>query len=137
MRRLTPLAVLLALAALTVAACGGSDSGDADSGGAEKPTVPAGAVAVVGAETITQQQFDDLYASAVKQGEASGQPAPEKDSEEEKTLRQQVLQSLVQNAEIRQEAEAKGIAVDEKRVQDDITAFKQQCCEGKDKKFET
>ncbi len=137
MRRLTPIALLLALAALTFAACGGSDSGDADSGGAEKPTVPAGAVAVVGGETITQEQFDQLFASAVKQGEASGQTAPEAGSEEETSLKQQVLQSLVQNAEIRQEAEAKGIEVDAKQVQDDIEAFKLQCCEGKDKKFET
>lgn len=139
MRRLIPLALLALLAAVVITACGGSDGGS-DEGGTtavEKPTVPAGAVAVVGTETITQEQFDELYASAVKQGEASGQTAPKEGSEEEKTLKQQVLQSLVQNAEIRQEADARGIKVDDTQVQDDIEAFKLQCCEGKDTKFET
>ncbi|MFM7694207.1 MAG: SurA N-terminal domain-containing protein, partial [Actinomycetota bacterium] len=126
MRRLIPLALLALLAAVVITACGGSDGGS-DEGGTtavEKPTVPAGAVAVVGTETITQEQFDELYASAVKQGEASGQTAPKEGSEEEKTLKQQVLQSLVQNAEIRQEADARGIKVDDTQVQDDIEAFK-------------
>jgi parvulin-like peptidyl-prolyl isomerase len=130
MRRLIPLALLLALSAFVIAACGDSDSE------VEKPTVPAGAVAVVGDETITKEQFDTLLASATKQGEASGQPVPEAGSEEETALRQQVLQSLVQNAEIRQEAEAKGITIDDAQVQSDLDAFKAQCCEGKDKQYQ-
>jgi hypothetical protein len=97
MRKTLSLVALLAALALLATACGGSD--DAKS---EKPTVPAGAVAVVGDETITQEQFDALYTSAVKQGTANGQTAPKKGSAEEKTLQQQVLQSLVQNAEIEQ-----------------------------------
>jgi parvulin-like peptidyl-prolyl isomerase len=139
MRRLFPLALLALLAAFAVAACGGSDGGSEGGGttAVEKPTVPAGAVAVVGTETIMQEQFDQLYASAVKQGEVSGQTPPTEGSAEETTLKQQVLQSLVQNAEIRHEAVAKGIKVDDKQVQDDIEAFKLQCCEGKDKQFET
>ncbi len=133
MRHLSPIAILLVAVTLVASACGGSDADKAD----EKPTVPAGAVAVVGDTTITKAEFDSLYASAVKQGEASGQPVPEKDSPEEKTLQEQVLQSLVQNAEIAQEAEAEGIEVDEKTVQSDLTAFKEQCCEGKDKQYAT
>ena len=128
MRQFAPLAILLSVLALGVTACGGSDSG-AES--AAKPTVPAGAVAVVGKETITQKQFDSLFVTAIGQGKANGQEPPAKGSAEEKTLQQQIVQSLVQNAEIRQEAGAKGIKVDQKRVQADLTAFKLQCCQSK------
>jgi parvulin-like peptidyl-prolyl isomerase len=131
MRKTLSLVALLAALALLATACGGSD--DAKS---EKPTVPAGAVAVVGDETITQEQFDALYTSAVKQGTANGQTAPKKGSAEEKTLQQQVLQSLVQNAEIEQEAVAKGIKVDDAKLQEDLKAFKAQCCQDKQKAYD-
>ena len=131
MRKALSLVALLAALALVGTACGGS--GDSES---EKPTVPAGAVAVVGDETITQEQFDALYTSAVKQGTASGQAAPKKGSAEEKTLQQQVLQSLVQNAEIEQEAVAKGIKVDDAKLQEDLKAFKAQCCQDKQKAYD-
>ena len=91
MRNAFSIALLLVIAALAVAACGGGGSGDG-----EKPTVPSGAVAVVGDQTITQEQFDRLYESAVAQGEANGQKAPAAGSAEETTLKQQVLQALVQ-----------------------------------------
>ena len=55
MRNAFSIALLLVIAALAVAACGGGGSGDG-----EKPTVPSGAVAVVGDQTITQEQFDQL-----------------------------------------------------------------------------
>ena len=128
MRKALPLALLVAVLAVLVVACGGSGSSE------EKPTVRAGDVAVVGGETITRQQFDDLYKAAVAQGVASGQKAPKKGSAEEKALRQQVLQVLVQNAVIRQEAASKGIEVDKKKLADDIKAFELQCCQGKQAK---
>ena len=130
MRKALSIAFLLAAIAVVMTACGGSD------GGSSTPTVPSGDVAVVGDQSITKEQFDQLYASAVKQGEANGQTAPKKGSAEEKTLKQQVLQSLVQNAEIQQEAEAKGIKVDDKKIQEDLKAFKAQCCESKQGKYD-
>ncbi len=133
MRKALPIVVLLVVLAALVAACGGGDGGGSS---AEKPTVPAGAVAVVGDQTITQEQFDQLYESAVAQGKANGQEAPKKGSAEEKTLKQQVLQALVQNAEIAQEAKAMGIKVDDKKLQDDLKAFKTQCCQDKAKQYE-
>ena len=133
MRKVTPLVILLASLALFVAACGGSDSGS--SSGA-KPTVASGSVAAVGTQQITQAQFDSLYASAVKQGVANGQKAPKKGSAEETTLKQQVMQSLVQNAEISQEATAKKIKVDPKKVDSDLAAFKLQCCQNKPAKYQ-
>lgn len=128
MRKALSLVFLLATIALAITACGGS--------GSSTPTVPSGAVAVVGDQTITKAQFDQLYASAVAQGTASGQQAPKAGSPEEKTLQQQVLQSLVQNAEIKQEADAKGIKVDQKKVQEDLKAFKLQCCQAKQAKYD-
>ena len=133
MRKVTPLVILLASLALFVAACGGSDSGS--SSGA-KPTVASGSVAAVGSQQITQASFDSLYASAVKQGVANGQKAPKKGSAEETTLKQQVMQSLVQNAEISQEATAKSIKVDQKKVDSDLAAFKLQCCQNKPAKYQ-
>ena len=133
MRNALPIALLLAVLALVGTACGGGDGGGSS---AEKPTVPSGAVAVVGDQTITQQQFDTLYESAVAQGKANGQAAPKAGSPEEKTLKQQVLQALVQNAEIAQEAKTMGIKVDDKKLQDDLKAFKTQCCQDKPKQYE-
>ena len=130
MRKALSIVVLLAALAAFMTACGGSDSGSS------KPTVPSGDVAVVGNQKITQAQFDQLYASAVKQGAANGQKAPKAGSAEEKTLKQQVMQSLVQNAEIQQEADAKGIKVDEKKVQADLKAFKVQCCQANQAKYQ-
>jgi parvulin-like peptidyl-prolyl isomerase len=130
MRKALSIVVLLAALAAFMTACGGSDSGSS------KPTVPSGDVAVVGNQKITQAQFDQLYASAVKQGAANGQKAPKAGSAEEKTLKQQVMQSLVQNAEIQQEADAKGIKVDQKKVQDDLKAFKVQCCQANQAKYQ-
>lgn len=131
MRKALSIVVLLAAVAALATACGGSSSGDS------KPTVESGDVAVVGDQQIPQAAFDQLYASAVKQGVANGQKEPKKGSAEEKTLKQQVLQSLVQNAEIKQEADAMGIKVDDKKLQEDLKAFKAQCCEAKQAKYDT
>ena len=131
MRKALPIVVLLVALTALIAACGGSGGGSSES----KPTVPSGAVAVVGDQTITQAQFDALFKSAVAQGVANGQKAPKAGSAEEKTLKQQVLQALVQNAEIAQEAKAKGIKVDEKKLQDDLKAFKLQCCQNKSAQY--
>ncbi len=133
MRKLIPTIVLLLALGVVLGACGGSDGGGEEK--VEKPTVPTGAVAVVGDETITQEDFDALYASAVKQGEANGQQPPKKGSAEEKTLKEQVLQSLVQNAEIKQEAESRGVKIDQSQVDADVAAFKQQCCQDKPKQY--
>ena len=133
MRKATSLVILLATLALVFAACGGSDSGSAPS---EQPKVAAGSVAVVGTQQITQAEFDAVYNYAIKQGVASGQTAPEKGSAEETTLKQQVMQSLVQNAEIAQEATAKKIKVDPKKVDEDLKAFKLQCCEDNPAKYQ-
>jgi hypothetical protein len=132
MRKATSLVILLTALALFAAACGGSDS---DSSSGEKPTVASGSVAAVGSQQITQAEFDSLYDSAVKQGVANGQPAPKKGSAEETTLKEQVMQSLVQNAEISQEATAKKIKVDQTKVDADLEAFKLQCCENKPAKY--
>lgn len=133
MRKAIPLVILLTALALFVAACGGSDSG---SSSGDKPTVATGSVAAVGTQQITQAEFDSLYASAVKQGVANGQTAPKKGSAEEATLKQQVMQSLVQNAVIAQEATTKQIKVDPKKVASDLTAFKLQCCQNKPAKYD-
>ncbi len=128
MRNRIQLVILLVGLSFAIAACGGSDAGTAEQA---KPTVPAGAVAIVGSTPITKVEFDALYDSAVKQQVAAGQEAPKQGSAEETTLKQQVMQSLVQNAEIAQEAKAKGVKVDQKKVQEDLTAYKLQCCESK------
>jgi foldase protein PrsA len=132
--RTATLIALLGITALLVAACGGSGG---DETTVEKPTVPEGAVAVVGDEVITQEQFDSLYNVAVKQTEQNGQEAPAAGSEEETTLKQQVMQSLFQNAVISQEAAQRDITVDDATVDERITQFKDECCEGKDDEFAT
>jgi parvulin-like peptidyl-prolyl isomerase len=113
--RIRHLAVLVACCAgiaMLVTACGGSSS---------SAKVPKGAVAVVGAQAISQSQFDSLlqeYFSGTFT--ANKQPIPKAGSDGYKTGVQKVMQYLVQKAELEEQAKKLGITVTPKDIDDGI-----------------
>jgi foldase protein PrsA len=105
MKRIVMVAVLLGLVALAVfaGACGGT-------------TVPTGAIAVVGDQTVTQAQFDEIWAQAKAQYAATdGAPEfPKEGSAEYDQLKASIINYLVQNALMNQEAATMKVSVSAK-----------------------
>jgi foldase protein PrsA len=104
-------AVLLGLfaSALVFAACGGNQ-------------VPAGAIAAVGDATVTQEQFDQIWAQAKAQyASAQGAPPfPKEGTAGYDQLRASIVNYLVQNAIIMQQAADMKITVTQKQLDDRI-----------------
>lgn len=104
-------------AVLSVAAIGGAllVAGCGD----DSASLPEGTVAQVGDQGITQAQLDRSIAQTVAAYESQGQAAPAEDSEEFTQVRQQALQTLVQQRIIAAEAAKCGNPC--KVTKDDVT----------------
>jgi hypothetical protein len=89
MRR-SPLAagilVLLLAVGVGATACGGDDSAD----------LPSGVVARVGDANITEEQLDRAIAQTTAEAKSQGQTVPAEGAEGYEQVRQQALQTLVQ-----------------------------------------
>ena len=121
---LIPLAALVA--ALALVGCGGSDSsGD----------VPNDAVAVVGDQEISKQQFDALIAQAQASAKQQKRDFPKAGTPEHKNLQNQGLEYLVRRAEFAQKAEDLDVEVTDKQVDERLEQLKKQFYGGDDKKF--
>jgi parvulin-like peptidyl-prolyl isomerase len=122
--RFLPIPVLLA-AALFVAGCGGSSS----------KSVPANAVAIVGSDTITKTQFNELLAGAKRTYAARKTPFPKPGTAQYKALQDQALQYLVQQSELEQRANDLGVAVTDKDVADRLKQIKTQYFGGSESRY--
>jgi parvulin-like peptidyl-prolyl isomerase len=122
--RFLPLPLLLALG-LLVAGCGGSSK-----------NVPQNAVAVVGSDTITKAQYNDLLASAKATYKARNTTFPKVGTSAYKSLSDQAVTYLVQESELEQKAKDLGVAVTDKDVQTRLDSLKQQYFQGDQKKYQ-
>ena len=122
--RFLPLPLLLALG-LLVAGCGGSSK-----------NVPQNAVAVVGSDTITKAQYNDLLASAKATYKARNTAFPKVGTSAYKSLSDQAVTYLVQESELEQKAKDLGVAVTDKDVQTRLDSLKQQYFQGDQKKYQ-
>jgi parvulin-like peptidyl-prolyl isomerase len=104
MRKLHLIVLVLALLGLA-AACGGGEKG-----------VPDGAVAVVGDEEITKAEFDALIGRAEKAFEQQKRDFPKAGTPEYKTLQNQAVQYLVQQAKYRQAADELDVEIEDKDI---------------------
>ena len=121
MRLLRSLPVALLLAVVLVAAgCGGGSKG-----------VPSSAVARVGSDTITKDQFNFLLAGAQRTYAAKKSPFPKPGTTQYKSLQDQAMQYLVQQAELEQKAKDLKISVTDKDITARLTQIKQQYFGGK------
>jgi parvulin-like peptidyl-prolyl isomerase len=124
--RFSLVALLLVFVAVLVAGCGGGTK-----------AVPADAVAVVGQDTITKQQFNTLLDGAKRTYKARKTAFPKPGTTQYKSLQDQAMQYLVQESELEQKAKDIGVAVTDKDVATRLNQIKQQYFGGSQKKYET
>ena len=121
------LPVLLALAvAIFAAACGG----DGGSG-----AVPANSVAVVGDQSISKSEFDDLITYAKRSYDAQKREFPKVGTAEYVQLRDQAMRFLIQRTQFEVKADELGIDVSEKEVDKRIDQYVKERHQGDKKKF--
>ena len=126
MKRIAVFASLLvaALAGLGLVGCG-----------SEKKSVPPNAVAVVGDETITKEQFDQLIQQARGSYKQQKRDFPKAGSQEYQALRGQAMQFLVQRAQFEQKAQEFDIEVTDEDVDKRLAQLKKQYFQGSEKKY--
>jgi len=121
--RYLKLIVLLAALAAVLAGCGSSSS------------VPSNAVAKVGDQAITQDQFNALIDQAKRSYKVQKRSFPPPGSTEYQTLKNQAMQYLVQRAEFAQEAKKLGINITDKQISDRLAQIKKQYFGGSEARY--
>jgi len=122
--RLFTMSVSLALVVL-LAACGGGGGG----------SVPNDAVAKVGSTSITKASFDSLLTVAYAKFKASGQPVPKVGTAAYTTLKGQAVAYLVQQEELKQEADKLGVTVTQQDIDRQLTTIKKTYYHGSQKQL--
>jgi foldase protein PrsA len=117
---------LLSALALVAAGCGGSSS----------TSVPADAVATVGSSTITKSQFNFLLDGAKRTYKARKTPFPKVGTTQYKSLQDQAMQYLVQEAEYEQKAKDLGVTVTDADVQARLKQIKKQYFGNSESKYQ-
>ena len=121
----------LSLCALTLtftfalAGCGGGND-----------KVPADAVAVVDGTKIARSDYNQIVAQAKKSYKNQKREFPKAGSQEFQTLKNQVVQFLVQREQFEQEAAALDVKITEKQVDARLAQIQKQYFGGDKKKFE-
>ena len=113
------------LVTLALAGCGSS---------AEQ--VPADAVAVVDGEEIARSDYEALIAQAKKSYRNQERDFPAAGSQELQTLRNQIVQYLVQREQFEQKADELGIAVTDEQVEARLEQIVKQYFAGDRKKYD-
>src|SRR5689334_21142963 len=106
--RFAPILAVLALA-LAVAGCGG---------GGDSANLSQSDVAVVGEQSISKQQFEDLMATAQASFKQQGRKFPKQGTSEYASIKSQAVTLLVQQAEREAKAKELGIDVSDKQIDD-------------------
>jgi parvulin-like peptidyl-prolyl isomerase len=126
-RRHVVAALLIAGTAALGAACGGSSSSSSSTAAAStNAKLSTGQIAVVGSQTITQEQLTQLIASAQANYKSSHRPFPKKGTAEYEQLQQQAIQQLVQTAQLDVGAEEMGVNVTPAQIQTKLASLKKQ-----------
>jgi parvulin-like peptidyl-prolyl isomerase len=124
--RFLPVALLLVLL-LVAAGCGGGSS----------KSVPSSAVAVVGDDTITKVQFNDLIAGAKRTYEARKTAFPKPGTTQYKQLQDSAMQYLVQQSELEQKLKDLGLKpITDQDVDKKLAQIKKQYFGGKQSTYE-
>jgi parvulin-like peptidyl-prolyl isomerase len=122
--------LLLALPlCLLAAACGG--------GGGGGSSVAKEDAAVVGDVHITRAQLDRRLQQGKCSYELQKREFPKAGSPEFQAVQQQILQSLVQRAELEQKAPDLDVKVTDKQVEDQLAKLKKQYFGGSEKRYQT
>ncbi|HEY8774315.1 MAG TPA: peptidylprolyl isomerase [Gaiellaceae bacterium] len=127
MRRLF-LLLLVAPLALLAASCGG--------GGGGGSSISKNDVAVVGGDHIARADLDRRMSEAKCSYDLQKRTFPKAGSAEYQAIQTQILQSLVQRAEIQQKAPGLGATVSDKQVEDQLKQLKKQYFGGSEKRYQ-
>jgi parvulin-like peptidyl-prolyl isomerase len=98
--------------------------------------VPNDSVAVVAGEQIKRADFDALLNQAKASYKAQQRELPKAGTPEYTTLKNQIVQFLVQRVQFEQKAEELGIEITEKQVDDRLAEIKKQYFDNSDKKLQ-
>jgi parvulin-like peptidyl-prolyl isomerase len=129
-RQLTLLLLVpLALLATVVAGCGGGSSTGSGS-------VPSDAVATVGDQTISKDQFDRLINQAKQSYKQQNKSFPSVGSPQYEQLKQQAVAFLVQRSEFDQKGDDLGISISTSQVDKRLEQIKKQYFKGNDAKYQ-
>ncbi len=126
MRRLS-LLLLVAPLALLAASCGGGGGGR---------SISKDDVAVVAGEHIARGDLDRRMHEAQCSYELQKRTFPKAGSPEYQAIQTQILQSLVQRAEIQQKAPGLGATVSDKQVENQLKQLKKQYFGGSEKRYQ-
>ena len=110
---------------VALAGCGGGDD-----------KVPADAVAVVDGTEVTRADYNQIVAQAKKSYKNQKREFPKAGSQEFQTLKNQVVQFLVQREQFEQQAAALDVKITDKQVDARLAQIQKQYFGGDKKKFE-
>jgi parvulin-like peptidyl-prolyl isomerase len=114
---------LAATALLGVAGCGGSDG------------VPKDAVAVVGDETISKEELNQLLAQARESAKKSGRPFPKEGTPQHRQFRDQLIKHLVGRAQLVAAAEERDIEISDEELEQRRKQLVEQYYGGSEKRY--
>ena len=126
--KLIALAAVLGALMFALVGCGGGDDKSSED-------VPDDAVALVGDQEVTKEQFDALIAQAKASAEQQKRTFPKAGTPEYKNLQNQGLEYLIRRAEFEQKAKDMDVEVTDKQVDERLEQLKKQFYGGDDKKF--
>jgi parvulin-like peptidyl-prolyl isomerase len=121
---LVPLALFLALLA---AACGGGGGGS---------SVESGDAAVVDGEHISRATLDHQFDQLACSYKAQKRQFPKAGTAEYQALQSQVLQGLIQRAQLEQKAPSLKVTITDKQVDEQLKTLKKQYFGGSEKKYQ-
>ena len=127
MRLRTSATLLVALATLVAAGCGGDGDSAAE--------VAADEIAVVDGEAIPRSAYSTLIGQARRGYEQQKRPFPKAGTPEFVQLRNQVVNYLVRRETYEQKADELGVEVTDKQVAGRLTQFKKQRLGGSEKRY--
>ena len=120
-----PIILLCALVSLALAGCGGGSD-----------EVPTDAVAVVDGQEIAKTDFESLLEQARTSYKNQKRDFPKAGSQEYQTLKNQIVQFLVQREQFEQEADALDVEITDKQVDARLAQIQKQYFGGDKAKYE-
>jgi parvulin-like peptidyl-prolyl isomerase len=127
MKRLLPIVIAAAALVLVLAGCGGTSG---------PRSVPADSIAVVGENEITKAQLTQLISEVQASYKLQGRPFPKRGTQDYDSLRDQMVQYLVQLQEFEQKADDMDVEVTDKEIDKRVNLITKQSYGGDRAKFQ-
>ncbi len=126
MKRLLPILFVAAILVVVAAGCGGTSG---------PRSVPADSIAVVGDNEITKAQLTQLIAEVRASYKLQGRPFPKQGTQDYDSLRDQMVQYLVQLQEFQQKADDLDVKVNDSEIDKRVNLIVKQSYGGDKKRF--